>query len=1125
MRGRVLVAGAVLCLAWFAATPSGQQPDSTGPQSVEGEILVKFRDGTPASRRQSHLTTVGGRRIRHFDAIDLDHVRIPAGRRVDEVISELRASGDVVAAQPNYIRRITGPAPALPNDFFWTNQATYGFYGMAKIRADQVWLTYTTGDSNVIIADIDTGVQYTHPDLAGNMWTNPGEIPNNGLDDDANGYVDDIYGIDTYNNDSNPMDDNGHGTHTAGTFGAIGNNGPGFAGGTGLVGVNWTVKILACKFLNAAGSGSDAGAIACLNYITALKNRGINIRVSSNSWGSERGGGPVPTVLKNAIDSAGNAGIINIFAAGNGGADGIGDNIDTFPFDPASLTSPSIVSVAASNSTDGRASFSNFGAIAVDLAAPGVSILSTYIGANYSCYGEPCGYQYLSGTSMATPHVAGAAALLIAQQPSLPVSGIKSLLLTGAAPVAAWTGFVATGGRLDSLNAANLIAANPAPSVSITSPLSGASFTAPANVTISANASDANGTVTSVEFFAGATSLGIDTTSPFSITSLGMPAGSYSLTAKATDNLGSFTVSAPVAITVSALFTPAITLSGSNLAFAKQRVGTASTTAQSVTVTNNGPGSLVFASFNGAAPSASFSVGGGDFQVQTNCPLTPAGLAPAAFCSFTFQFSPTAPGARAASVVIGSNALASPHAMNLGGTAFAVDEPTVSQTITLGGSRQQQLQNADGGWYFAVTDTQCGAGPGVSCGNIIGVTALSLLSSYERSGSAVTLAAAVAAGNRLVAQHNLAPTAPPFSQDLEFLVALSAATADPQYATLAASWFQVIATAYPNAADRVDLSFTRRDSQRIRTLAAWDLASLIRSAKAVGQADYALAAAARVVARELDWKDVNPANRWDQCATPAGCGPADNPLSYDYTLIGMGSLLWAIHDLPGFDAQITEYRAHLLAQQDVLGSWDVGNLQISAYVVMGLGAVGGAGTDAAIQSAVAFFIANQLPTNGWPFAVTNGVPGGEYATVNAEVIRAVALLFSTQAGQGVQVAPAQLSTVQFSEVSASGATTVVAKRGSPRVKAPKNMTLVEGLSYQVATSANVSGHITVCVAVPWAATTGATDVRLLHLEHGRLVDRTVHKRAGTPDPTTPQVCARVRSLDQFAVATGDRRGR
>ncbi len=1089
MRGRVLLAGAVLSLIWLGATPSGQQPSSPGPQRVEGEILVKFKRDTPANRRDARLSSVGGRRLRRFNALDLDHVRIAAGRRIDDAISALRASGDVVSAQPNFVRHITASPP--PNDFFWVNDITYGFYGMKKIRADQVWAAYTTGSSSIVVADIDTGVKYTHPDLAANMWVNPGEVAGNGIDDDVNGYVDDVYGIDTFNHDSNPMDDHGHGTHTAGTFGAVGNNHPGGTGnGTATVGVNWNLKILACKFLDAAGNGTDAGAIECFNYITAMKNRGVNIRVSNNSWGSYRDtSAPFPQLLKDAIDAAGTAGILNVFAAGNGGADGIGDNTDVMPHDPSSFTSPSIVSVAASDSADNRAGFSNYGAVSVDLAAPGVSILSTWRGDTTTCIGSPCAYRYLNGTSMATPHVAGAAALLLAQQPALPVSGVKSLLLSGAAPLPAWAGLVAAGGRLDVFNAANAVDANTPPTVSITSPAPGATFTAPAAVTISADASDTGGTVASVEFFAGATPLGIDTISPFSITSLGMPAGTYLLTAKATDNLGAVTVSAPVSITVTGLFTPAITLSASDLAFAKQRVGTTSATSQTVNVTNHGPGTLVFGSFNGAPPSSSFNVGGGDFQVQTNCPLTPAGLAPAAFCTFTFQFSPTAAGPRVASLSIGSNAAASPHSIGLSGAAFVVDEATVAQSISMAGSRLQQLQQVNGGWFFQAGQTNCGLGEGISCPNLVGVTALGLLAAFDRNPAQTSLLdSAVAAGQRLLAVKATVPTPLPFSQDLEFLIALSDATTDPQYAAAAADWFGVVKLAYPDAADRVDYDLVTRG-----TLAGWNMASLIRSAKAGGDGDYARAAAARIIEREADWAGINPT----------------------HDLLGKGSLLWAVHDLGGFETTLAAYRTFLLGAQDGSGTWDDGNLQATAYAVMGLAAVGGAGTDQAIQAAVGAFIASQLPSNGWPFSAA--FPD-EYSPLDAEILRAVATLFSTQAGSSVLVTPAQLSKVTFSKVTKSGATTMVAKERAG-AKAPAGYTLVSGLAYDVATSARVGGHITVCVATPWAATSEANaDVRLLHRERGRLVDRTIRRGPRAPDAESAQVCARVTSLDGFAVA-------
>lgn len=959
MRGRLFLFGALLTLISLGATPSGQQPSPGGPQAVDGELLVRFREDAGTARRDVALAAIGGQRIKRFEAIATDHVRVPRGRRAADLIATLLATGDVVAAQPNFIRRIVSAPP--PNDFFWINDATYGFYGVKKVQAHLVWAPphSNTGSSSIVIADIDSGVKYTHPDLAANMWVNPGEIAGNGIDDDANGYVDDVHGINALTGSGNPMDDNGHGTHTAGTFGAVGNN------GVGVVGVNWNVKILACKFLNASGSGSDAGAIECFNYITAMKNRGVNVRVSNNSWGGYRNpSAPFPQLLKDAIDAAGNAGILNVFAAGNDGV-----NIDTYPHDPASFTSPSIVSVAASRENDGRASFSNYGATTVDLAAPGVDILSTYIDVpDQGCF--DC-YAYLNGTSMAAPHVAGAAALLLAQSPAqMPISTLKSLLLGNVDTVGAWSGKVASGGRLNVFKAANAEAINLPPTVSITSPLPGATFQAPATVTITAATADATGTVTNVEFFAGAVSLGSDTSSPFSITSTGMPAGSYALTATATDSFGATTTSAPITITV----------------------------------------------------------------------------------------TPTVP------------------------------EPAVVQAIALGGSRLQQLQQANGGWFFAVTQTNCGLGEGVACPNLIGVTALGLLTAYERNPADTTLlASAVAAGQRLLAVKATVPTPLPFSQDLEFLIALSHAAADPQYAAAAADWFNVVKLAFPDAAARVDYGLATRG-----TLSGWDMASLIRSAKAGGDGDYARAAATRIFEREAEWATTNPTHE----------------------LLGKGSLLWAVHDLGGFDAKLTEYRDFLLDQQDDEDTWGGGNLQATAYAVMGLAAYGGAGTDAAINAAVAELIANQLPTNGWPFSAGGA---NEYSTVDAEVLRAIATLYNTPAGSSVLVTPAQLSTVTFSEVSTPGATRVIARPGAAGVKAPKGMTLVEGLSYDMTTSAAVRGQITVCVATPWAATAGEQDVRLLHLEHGRWMDRTIH-RGRDADQASSEVCARVKTLDSFAIA-------
>ena len=510
----------------WIVTATGQRPDPRPAQYVPGEILVKFRPDASTARRNAVLEARSARLVRRFEALDLHHVRLRTGQTVEAALAAFQADPDVLSAQPNYIRYLTAPAP--PNDPSWLDDS---LWGLRKIMAQPAWTNFTSGDGTVVVADIDTGVNYNHPDLAANMWTNPGEIPGNGVDDDHNGYVDDVRGIDTVNHDSDPMDDHGHGTHTAGTIGAVGNN------GIGVVGVSWNVKILACKFIAAGGSGTDAGAIECFNYITALKNRGINIRVSSNSWGAARDlTQPFPTTFKNAIDAAGNAGILNVFAAGNAGT-----NNDVTPFDPATFTSSSIVAVAASDGADNRAGFSNYGSTSVDLAAPGVSIRSTYGG----------GYGDLNGTSMATPHVAGAAALLFTQKPSLTVSAAKSLLLGNVDRLGAWTGLAVSGGRLNVFGAALANAGNLPPTVSIAAPLNGATLTVPPAVTVTATANDSDGTVSSVAFYANGSLIGTDTASPFSIP-WSPAAAIYTLTAVATDNLGVATTSAPVTVTVTA---------------------------------------------------------------------------------------------------------------------------------------------------------------------------------------------------------------------------------------------------------------------------------------------------------------------------------------------------------------------------------------------------------------------------------------------------------------------------------------------------------------------------------------------------------------------------------------------
>ena len=304
---------------------------------------------------------------------------------------------------------------ATPNDSYASLQ-----WSIANMKLTTAW-DYTTGrtDNQALVLVIDTGVDYNHPDLYPNIWHNPGETPGNGIDDDRNGFVDDYYGINAITRSGNPLDDNGHGTHVAGIIAASGNN------GKGIVGVNWNAKIVGAKFLDANGSGSLANAITALNYGIALKAAGHNIVVSNNSWG----GGSYSSALASAIAAAEKAGILFVASAGNSAA-----NNDTTGTYPANYDYPNVISVASITSSNTLSSFSNYGATAVDIAAPGSSIYSTYPNSRYTS---------LSGTSMAAPQVSGLA--LLAQSMcdgKLSVAQMKTALLSGAVRNTNLTGFV-----------------------------------------------------------------------------------------------------------------------------------------------------------------------------------------------------------------------------------------------------------------------------------------------------------------------------------------------------------------------------------------------------------------------------------------------------------------------------------------------------------------------------------------------------------------------------------------------------------------------------------------------------------------------------------------------------------
>ena len=360
--------------------------------------------------------------------------------QVRDAVSGLRGFEFV---EPNFVFQLQATAPndpLLAHEYALNNTGSTPM-GASAADADmdavEAW-DITTGSADVVVGVVDSGVDYTHPDLAANMWRNPFEVAGDGRDNDNNGYVDDVHGINAAANTGNPMDDNGHGTHVAGTIAAVGNN------GTGVAGVSWNSKVMALKFLAADGSGSSADAIECLNYAVSMRNKGVNIRLTNNSWG----GGGFEGALRDAIARTNTAGMLFVAAAGNGGDDGVGDNNDAYGSYPSNYDLPNVVAVAATDRFDALGGFSNYGAATVDLAAPGVDIASTYPGG---------GYVYMNGTSMAAPNVAGVAALAWSHKPTATVAEVRSALLSGVDELGTLSGKVATGGRVNALNTLRLL--------------------------------------------------------------------------------------------------------------------------------------------------------------------------------------------------------------------------------------------------------------------------------------------------------------------------------------------------------------------------------------------------------------------------------------------------------------------------------------------------------------------------------------------------------------------------------------------------------------------------------------------------------------------------------------------
>jgi subtilisin family serine protease len=436
----------------------------------------------------------------------LERVSLGRGVTVDRAIAALAKRPGVVFAEPNWKLSATSTS----NDpYYTTSSRLWGMYGDDQpnatgpsgttnqfgSQAEKAWAAGLTGSRNVYVGIVDEGVDFNHPDLAANMWTNPFDAPGDGIDNDGNGYVDDVRGWDFYSNDASVYDGSGddHGTHVAGTVGGVGGN------GTGVAGVSWNVTMIPTKFLGTDG-GYTSGAIKALDYLTDLKIRhGLNIVASNNSWG----GGGYSSALHSAIIRGANAGILFVAAAGNSAVDT--DVTANYPSNYSTLQGTSttraasyeaVISVAALTSSGGLASFSNYGATTVDIAAPGAGINSTLPGGGYGAY---------SGTSMASPHVAGAVALLAAARPGMTAAEIRSAILSTARPTSSLAGRTVTGGRLDVAAAANLappvdIAISGGSVVEGNSGVTQLAFTvtlsAAATANVSVNFATANGTAT-----------------------------------------------------------------------------------------------------------------------------------------------------------------------------------------------------------------------------------------------------------------------------------------------------------------------------------------------------------------------------------------------------------------------------------------------------------------------------------------------------------------------------------------------------------------------------------------------------------------------------------------------------
>ncbi|HEY0649808.1 S8 family serine peptidase, partial [Phenylobacterium sp.] len=459
-----------------------------------GEVLIQF-DVSAKGAQSAALMAVMGRFLDDGEAEGpasvVKRLALGDGVSVEKAIEILSQLPGVEFVEPDYVVQID----AISNDTSVAAGTTWSLYGDTGTytnafgsQATEAWAAGFTGTTKAAIGVLDTGVDYTHPDLYKNIWLNQKEIPTalksalkdvdgdslitfrdlnnsqnasyvtdknsngridagdllsdtrweNGVDEDANGYKDDLIGWDFSNNDNDPMDDNGHGTHVAGTIGATGGN------AAGVAGIGWSTSIVALKFMNASAYGYTSNSVKALDYFTNASKAGTayDFVATNNSWG----GAAYSTAQLDAIVRSAKAQILYVAAAGNGGSDALGDSNDSSAYYPASYSTTAaagyeaVIAVAAINKTGDLAAFSNYGKVSVDLGAPGYSIYSTTLGG---------GYGFKHGTSMATPHVAGALALYAAYNPTASAAAIRAELLSSTISTASLVGKTVTGGRLD----------------------------------------------------------------------------------------------------------------------------------------------------------------------------------------------------------------------------------------------------------------------------------------------------------------------------------------------------------------------------------------------------------------------------------------------------------------------------------------------------------------------------------------------------------------------------------------------------------------------------------------------------------------------------------------------------